>query len=78
MDNWFLDFFKVGTDSSMLRLITFLCAVSAFIFTIGAIYLQVKESLSGEYSLLCIGLWSAAFGGKTWSKQVELNKKKSS
>ena len=73
--DWFLDFFKVGTESSMLRLITFLCAISASLLTMGAIYLQIKESLSGEYSLLCIGLWSAAFGGKTWSKQVEISKK---
>lgn len=70
--NEFLDFFKVNTESSMVRLITFICAVGAFITSIGAVWLGLKGKLTVEYVGLVATLWGAAFGGKTWAKKVEL------
>lgn len=70
----FKDFFETDTAMSMARLVTFICAVAAFILSIGALVLGWRETLSNEYVWLCIGLWSAAFGGKNWSKNVELKK----
>lgn len=68
------DFFKIETDYSMARLITFICAISAALLSIGAIPLAFRDSLSYDYVILCIGLWGTAYGGKNWAKSVELKK----
>ena len=70
----FGNFFKVGTEESMARLLAFICAVAAGITSIGAIWLGLTNTLTSEYVALVIGLWAAAHGGKTWAKSVEIKK----
>ena len=68
----FKNFFKVGTEESMARLLSFICALAGFVVAIGAIPLAFKGELDWVYIGLVATLWSAAFGTKNWAKSVEV------
>ena len=68
----FLNFFKVNSDLSMGRLVVFICAVAATILTVLSFPLAYIGDLSIEYVGLVSALWTAAFGGKNWAKNVEV------
>lgn len=69
-----INFFRVDSKESMVRLLAFLCGVSATIVSIAAIVMAIRESLTYEYIALVVSLWSATFGGKNWAKNVELKR----
>lgn len=68
-------FFIEGSKESMARLLAFVCGFSAAIVSIFAVYLGLNSALTYDYVALTAILWAAAFGGKNWSKSVELKKK---
>ena len=74
--NKFIEFFEENTSLSMTRLLAFICGISALIMSIGAIWLGFHSALTYDYILLNLGLWAATFGGKNWSKSIEINKNK--
>lgn len=79
MDNFneiFKGFFLEGSKASMARLLSFVCGIAAFFVSIGALWMGLQEKLTYDYVLLAGVLWSAAFAGKNWSKNVELKNKK--
>lgn len=72
----FYSFFKVGSEYSMARLLAFLCGIAALLVSIGALWMGLKERLTYDYVTLAALLWAASFGGKNWSKNVELKSNK--
>lgn len=74
----FLEFFRDGQKFSMARLITFICVVAAFVASLGAVWVGIDAKLTYEYTFFVLSLWGAAFGGKNWSKNVEVKNERGS
>ena len=68
----FKEFFKVSSEFSMNRLMVFSCGLSSFILSILAFFLAYKDKLTLEYVGLVVSIWAATFGGKNWSKNIEM------
>lgn len=72
----FINFLRVGTKESMLRLIALIAAWSAVAATLGAIVALFFNKFDVMYGAFVLSLWAASIGGKNWAKNVELKPNK--
>ena len=69
---WFARFFNSDSAESMNRMMVFLCGVTATVLSVGALILALEGLLQMDYVFLTLSIWAATFGGKNWSKNIEM------
>lgn len=73
MINWLKDAFSESSDVSMMRLLSFVCVVSACVIACTGLY---KGANLSELSILCGTFLTAGISGKVLQKNSEVENEK--